>query len=62
MYSAFFVRRFSLGTWCWAWPAAACLNGFSLVRKCIERASGELPTVGRKPFKNSLMEPTACTS
>ena len=34
-------------------------NGFSLVRKCIERAGADLPaTLDGKPFKNSLMEPT----
>jgi phosphoribosylformylglycinamidine cyclo-ligase len=34
-------------------------NGFSLVRKCIERANGELPTtLDGKPFKQALMEPT----
>ena len=34
-------------------------NGFSLVRKCIERASGELPaTLDGKPFKQAIMEPT----
>jgi phosphoribosylformylglycinamidine cyclo-ligase len=34
-------------------------NGFSLVRKCIERAAGQLPdTLDGKPFKHALMEPT----
>jgi phosphoribosylformylglycinamidine cyclo-ligase len=34
-------------------------NGFSLVRKCIERAAADLPaTLDRKPFKEALMEPT----
>jgi phosphoribosylformylglycinamidine cyclo-ligase len=34
-------------------------NGFSLVRKCIERASDQLPaTLDGKPFKQALMEPT----
>ncbi|QMV72938.1 phosphoribosylformylglycinamidine cyclo-ligase [Comamonas piscis] len=36
-------------------------NGFSLVRKCIERAEsqGGLPeTLDGKPFKNAIMEPT----
>jgi phosphoribosylformylglycinamidine cyclo-ligase len=34
-------------------------NGFSLVRKCIERASGELPaTLDGKPFRAAIMEPT----
>jgi len=36
-------------------------NGFSLVRKCIERAqsAGSLPTtLDGKPFKHALMEPT----
>jgi phosphoribosylformylglycinamidine cyclo-ligase len=34
-------------------------NGFSLVRKCIERAGAELPlTLDGKPFKSALMEPT----
>ena len=34
-------------------------NGFSLVRKCIERAVGQLPaTLDGKPFKQALMEPT----
>ena len=34
-------------------------NGFSLVRKCIERAAGHLPaTLDGKPFKHALMEPT----
>ena len=34
-------------------------NGFSLVRKCIERAAGSLPaTLDGKPFKQALMEPT----
>ncbi len=36
-------------------------NGFSLVRKCIERAneSGSLPaTLDGKPFKQAIMEPT----
>ena len=36
-------------------------NGFSLVRKCIERAeaSGEVPaTLDGKPFKKAIMEPT----
>ncbi|NMM05413.1 phosphoribosylformylglycinamidine cyclo-ligase [Polaromonas sp.] len=34
-------------------------NGFSLVRKCIERADADLPTtLDGKPFKDALMEPT----
>ena len=34
-------------------------NGFSLVRKCIERAANNLPaTLDGKPFKDALMEPT----
>jgi phosphoribosylformylglycinamidine cyclo-ligase len=34
-------------------------NGFSLVRKCIERAAGNLPaTLDGKPFRHALMEPT----
>ena len=34
-------------------------NGFSLVRKCIERAGSNLPTtLDGKPFKEALMEPT----
>jgi phosphoribosylformylglycinamidine cyclo-ligase len=34
-------------------------NGFSLVRKCIERATGHLPaTLDGKPFKQAIMEPT----
>ncbi|WP_416548004.1 phosphoribosylformylglycinamidine cyclo-ligase [Limnohabitans sp. DCL3] len=34
-------------------------NGFSLVRKCIERASDNAPvTLDGKPFKQALMEPT----
>ena len=34
-------------------------NGFSLVRKCIERAGANLPaTLDGKPFKQALMEPT----
>jgi phosphoribosylformylglycinamidine cyclo-ligase len=34
-------------------------NGFSLVRKCIERAGADLPaTLDGKPFKLALMEPT----
>lgn len=34
-------------------------NGFSLVRKCIERAAGQLPAMlDGKPFKQALMEPT----
>ena len=34
-------------------------NGFSLVRKCIERAGTDLPvTLDGKPFKEALMEPT----
>jgi len=34
-------------------------NGFSLVRKCIERAGDQLPaTLDGKPFKHALMEPT----
>jgi phosphoribosylformylglycinamidine cyclo-ligase len=34
-------------------------NGFSLVRKCIERAAGNLPeTLDGKPFKQAIMEPT----
>ena len=34
-------------------------NGFSLVRKCIERAGSNAPaTLDGKPFKETLMEPT----
>jgi phosphoribosylformylglycinamidine cyclo-ligase len=34
-------------------------NGFSLVRKCIERPGAELPpTLDGKPFKSAVMEPT----
>ena len=34
-------------------------NGFSLVRKCIERAAGQLPaTLDGKPFRHAVMEPT----
>ncbi len=34
-------------------------NGFSLVRKCIERAGANLPaTLDGKPFKHAIMEPT----
>ena len=34
-------------------------NGFSLVRKCIERAGNDLPaTLDGKPFKQAVMEPT----
>ncbi|MEI6662027.1 MAG: phosphoribosylformylglycinamidine cyclo-ligase [Comamonadaceae bacterium] len=34
-------------------------NGFSLVRKCIERAEGNLPAkLDGKPFKQAIMEPT----
>ena len=34
-------------------------NGFSLVRKCIERAAGHLPaTLDGKPFREAIMEPT----
>jgi len=34
-------------------------NGFSLVRKCLERAAGNLPaTLDGKPFRQALMEPT----
>jgi phosphoribosylformylglycinamidine cyclo-ligase len=34
-------------------------NGFSLVRKCIERAGSTLPeTLDGKPFKQAIMEPT----
>ncbi|MFN4003992.1 MAG: phosphoribosylformylglycinamidine cyclo-ligase [Hylemonella sp.] len=34
-------------------------NGFSLVRKCIERAAGRLPaTLDGKPFRQAVMEPT----
>ncbi len=34
-------------------------NGFSLVRKCIERAGNDLPaTLDGKPFKEALMQPT----
>ncbi|NDP63020.1 phosphoribosylformylglycinamidine cyclo-ligase [Polaromonas sp.] len=34
-------------------------NGFSLVRKCIERAGSDLPaTLDGKPFKETLMQPT----
>jgi phosphoribosylformylglycinamidine cyclo-ligase len=34
-------------------------NGFSLVRKCIERAAGRLPAnLDGKPFRAAIMEPT----
>ena len=34
-------------------------NGFSLVRKCIERAANDLPaTLDGQPFKEALMKPT----
>ena len=34
-------------------------NGFSLVRKCIERAAGHMPTMlDGKPLRQALMEPT----
>jgi phosphoribosylformylglycinamidine cyclo-ligase len=34
-------------------------NGFSLVRKCIERAGDQLPAIlDGKPFKEAVMEPT----
>jgi phosphoribosylformylglycinamidine cyclo-ligase len=34
-------------------------NGFSLVRKCIERAAGALPSsLDGKPFREAVMEPT----
>ncbi len=34
-------------------------NGFSLVRKCIERAGGSLPaTLDGRPFREAVMEPT----
>ena len=34
-------------------------NGFSLVRKCLDRAAGHLPaTLDGKPFKEAIMEPT----
>ena len=34
-------------------------NGFSLVRKCIERAGSQLPSMlDSKPFKHAVMEPT----
>jgi phosphoribosylformylglycinamidine cyclo-ligase len=34
-------------------------NGFSLVRKCIERAAGNLPaSLDGKPFRQAVMEPT----
>ena len=34
-------------------------NGFSLVRKCLDRAAGKLPaTLDGKPFKQAIMEPT----
>jgi len=34
-------------------------NGFSLVRKCIERAAGQLPaSLDGKPFRQAIMEPT----
>ncbi len=34
-------------------------NGFSLVRKCIERAAGDLPeTLDGQPFKQAIMAPT----
>jgi phosphoribosylformylglycinamidine cyclo-ligase len=34
-------------------------NGFSLVRKCIERAAGQLPkTLDGQPFRTAVMAPT----
>jgi phosphoribosylformylglycinamidine cyclo-ligase len=34
-------------------------NGFSLVRKCIDRAAGNLPAMlDGKPFRQAIMEPT----
>jgi phosphoribosylformylglycinamidine cyclo-ligase len=34
-------------------------NGFSLVRKCIERAGAQLPaTLDGRPFREAVMEPT----
>ena len=34
-------------------------NGFSLVRKCIDRAAGQLPaTLDGKPLRDALMAPT----
>jgi phosphoribosylformylglycinamidine cyclo-ligase len=34
-------------------------NGFSLVRKCVERAGDAMPaTLDGKPYKQALMEPT----
>jgi phosphoribosylformylglycinamidine cyclo-ligase len=34
-------------------------NGFSLVRKCIERAAGQLPaTLDGQPFRQAVMAPT----
>lgn len=34
-------------------------NGFSLVRKCLDRAAGQLPaTLDGKPFRQAVMEPT----
>jgi phosphoribosylformylglycinamidine cyclo-ligase len=34
-------------------------NGFSLVRKCIERAAGQLPaSLDGRPFRETVMEPT----
>lgn len=34
-------------------------NGFSLVRKCIERAGADMPaTLDGRPYKDALMEPT----
>jgi phosphoribosylformylglycinamidine cyclo-ligase len=34
-------------------------NGFSLVRKCIERAAGQLPaSLDQRPFRQAVMEPT----
>ena len=37
-------------------------NGFSLVRKCIERAGASLPaTLDGQPFRQAVMVPRACT-
>jgi phosphoribosylformylglycinamidine cyclo-ligase len=51
--------------WCWAWPRHGVhSNGFSLVRKCIERAeaAGTVPaTLDGKPFKPPSWSPPACT-